>query len=94
MLRAIRSDDNAHDAFDVLGTTLAKTGTAIEARGGLQRWLRRCRGHLASRGQMWSLLRADQLEGRFCVVFGIDDPRKVASLDIAVEINLGTREQT
>lgn len=36
---------------------------------------------------MWSLLRSNEAQGRFWCCFGIDDPRKAASLDIAVEIN-------
>ena len=71
----------------MLGTTLAKTGTAIEARVGYRGGLVDADVIWYRAVQMWSLLRTDQTEGRFWCCFGIDDPRKVASLDIAVEIN-------
>lgn len=87
MLLAFGIDDDAYDAFNVLGATLAKAGTAIEARVGYRGGFVDTEVTWHRTVQMWSLLRADQAEGRFWCCFGIDDPRKAASLDIAVEIN-------
>ena len=87
MLLAFEVDDDAHEAFGVLGTTLAKTGTPIKARVGNRGGFidTEVRWHRAV--QMWSLLKPDQAEGRFWCCFGVDNPREAASLDIAVEIN-------
>ena len=88
MLLAFGVDDDSHDAFDVLRTTLTKTGKAMEARVGYRGgsvatevvWHRSVR--------MWSLLEAGRsANGKFWCCFGVEDPRKRGSLDIAVEIN-------
>ena len=87
MLLAFGVDDDAYDAFDLLGTTLAKTGSAMEARVGYRGGFVDAEITWHRAVQMWSLLRADEADGRFWCCFGIDDPRKAGSLDIAVEIN-------
>ena len=87
MLLAFGVDDDARDAFEVLGTTLAKAGTAMEARVGYRGGFVDAEVTWHRSVQMWSLLIADQVDRRFWCCFGVEDPRKTASLDIAVEIN-------
>ena len=87
MLLAFGVDDDAYDAFDVLGATLAKSGIATEARVGYRGGFVDAEVTWDRAVQMWSLLRDDLVEGRFWCCFGINDPRSIASLDIAVEIN-------
>ena len=88
MLLAFGVDDDSHDAFDVLGTTLAKTGTAIGARVGFRGGLVDTEVNWHRSVRMWSLLEADRwAKGNFWCSFGLEDPRKPGSLDITVEIN-------
>ena len=89
MLLAFGVDDDAYDALDVLGATLAKSGTATEARVGYRGGFVDTEVTWDRAVQMWSLLelRDDLVEGRFWCCFGIDDPRSIASLNIVVEIN-------
>ena len=87
MLLAFGVDNKAYDAFNVLSATLAKSGIATNARIGYRGGIVDAEVSWCHRVQLWSLLRANQAEGRFWCCFGVEDPREAASLDISVEIN-------
>lgn len=87
MLLSFGVDDDAHEAFELLDSTLARAGTAIEARVGYRGGFIDTEVTWHRAVQMWSLLKANQAEGRFWCCFGVEDPGQTGSLDIAVEIN-------
>ena len=87
MLLAFGIDDDAREAFDALGATLAKNGTAFGARVGYRGGFVDTQVTWHRSVGMWSLLDSKQADRRFWCCFGVDDPRKATALDIAVEIN-------
>ena len=87
MLLAFGIDDDARGAFDVLRATLAGNGTAVRARVGYRGGVVDTEVTWHGSVGMWSLLDSEQTERRFWCCFGVDDPRKSTSLDIAVEVN-------
>ena len=87
MLLAFRIDDDAREAFDVLAATLARNGTAVRGRVGYKGGFVDSDVTWHGSVGMWSLLDSEQADRRFWCCFGVDDPRKATSVDIAVEIN-------
>ena len=86
MIVAFGTADNSRDAFDVLRTTLLKGGIQITRTVGYRGGNVEEEVTWHARAGIWSLL-ADRLENRFWCCFGVQNPKDVESLDIAVEIN-------
>ena len=88
MLLAFEADDDSRRAFDVLGSTLAQRGIAIDARVGYQGGYVDTEVNWHQSIRMWSLLGVNSGEKQqFWCAFGVEDPAQTQSLDIAVEIN-------
>ena len=86
MIVAFGNDDNSRKAFDELRTTLFKGGTQITRTVGYRGGNVEKEVTWHARAGIWSLL-DDSLENRFWCCFGVQNPKDVKSLDIAVEIN-------
>ena len=87
MLVAFGVEDDAHDAFEILDNTLARTGTPVATRVGFRGGFVDTEVTWHRTVHMWSLLRPEEADRRFWCCFGVGNPRETASLDIAVEIN-------
>lgn len=86
MIVAFGKDENSREAFDVLRNTLeggTKINRTVGYHGGKDE--RKVTWH--ARAGIWSLLDDRELENRFWCCFGVQNPKEVKSLDIAVEIN-------
>lgn len=88
MLTAFCSGDDSMAAFKALRATLLDNGSQLQRRVGFRgsgndkemiTW--------HSRVGMWSLLTLNKGSKRFWCCFGIQNPKDVESLDIAVEVN-------
>ena len=86
MIVAFGEDDNSREAFDVLRTTLLKGGTQIRRTVGYRGGKVDAEVTWHARAGIWSLLDAG-MENRFWCCLGVQNPKDVKSLDIAVEIN-------
>ena len=87
MIVAFGTDDDSRKAFDVLRTTLLKGGTQIRRTVGFRGGDVEREVTWHARAGMWSLLASDEAKNRFWCCFGVQNPKDVESLDIAVEIN-------
>ena len=87
MLVAFGKHDNSTEAFEVLRTTLVKRRPQITRPVGFRG------GNLEkgvtwhARAGIWCLLDTEEVQNRFWCCFGVQDPEKEKSLEIAVEIN-------
>ena len=87
MIVAFGKDDNSREAFGVLRATLLEGGTQIIATVGYQGNNVEAEVTWHEGAGFWSLLDDSLLKNRFWCCFGVQNPKDVRSLDIAVEIN-------
>ena len=87
MIVAFGKDDDSQESFDVLQTTLLKGGTQFRRTVGYRGGKVEAEVTWHASAGIWSLLDAGGVENRFWCCFGVQNPKDVKSLDIAVEIN-------
>lgn len=89
MIVAFGRDDDSRKSFEVLRATLLNGGTQIRRTVGYRGGNVEAEVTWHARAGIWSLLdaQADGVEGRFWCCFGVQNPKDVRSLNIAVEIN-------
>lgn len=85
MLVAFSNDDNSAEEFRVLQNTLSKGGTQFKRSVGYQGGNDEEEITWQAKADIWSV--AKESKNRFWCCFGVQNPKDLKSLDIAVEVN-------
>ena len=87
MLVAFDKKDSSAEAFGVLRTTLLRGGARIRRTVGFRGGAVETEVTWHGSAGIWTLLDPDEAKNRFWCCFGVQNPKEVKSLDIAVEVN-------